>query len=63
MFLIRYFMRRWGLSSDLRQIQCASHDARFDIKTGRCLAGPCFGKSLQSLELSIRNRRLNIVLN
>ncbi len=56
-------MRRWGLSSDLRQIQCASHDARFDIKTGRCLAGPCFGKSLQSLELSIRNRRLNIVLN
>lgn len=40
------------LDLDKTFIQCSSHDALFEIDTGRCIAGPCVGKSLQPLELS-----------
>ena len=26
---------------------CPNHGAKFDPETGRCVSGPCFGKSLQ----------------
>ncbi|HHJ14132.1 MAG TPA: Rieske (2Fe-2S) protein [Gammaproteobacteria bacterium] len=43
------------LDLDRRFIQCATHDARFRIDTGECVAGPCLGESLQNLELCRRD--------
>lgn len=37
------------LDSDQELILCTSHGALFQIETGRCVAGPCPGKSLESL--------------
>ncbi len=37
------------LDADGALIQCAVHDARFHIETGRCLAGPCPGAFLTPL--------------
>jgi nitrite reductase/ring-hydroxylating ferredoxin subunit len=34
------------MSRDGRHIQCATHGALFEIKTGRCISGPCVGKHL-----------------
>ncbi len=42
------------LDLDKRYIQCATHDARFRIDDGYCVAGPCAGQSLQSLPVEIR---------
>jgi len=39
------------LDLDQAMIQCAVHDARFEIESGLCLAGPCPGESLQKLEI------------
>ncbi|GMR00887.1 MAG: Rieske (2Fe-2S) protein [Gammaproteobacteria bacterium] len=41
------------LDLDKALIQCATHDALFMIDSGRCIAGPCIGDSLQPLPLSI----------
>ena len=41
------------LSYDKDVIQCATHGARFSIKTGQCIAGPCPGRSLAPVEVSI----------
>lgn len=41
------------LDADGALIQCATHDARFDIASGECLLGPCVGEVLQALELEI----------
>ena len=38
-----------------REIQCASHDARFRIDDGFCIAGPCAGRSLAPVSVSIVN--------
>jgi nitrite reductase/ring-hydroxylating ferredoxin subunit len=32
---------------DASRIICGNHGAKFDPLTGRCVAGPCTGKSLQ----------------
>ena len=37
------------LSLDGSQIQCATHDARFRIEDGLCIAGPCAGKRLPAV--------------
>jgi len=37
------------LDADEALIQCAVHDALFDIESGSCVAGPCPGQSLQPL--------------
>lgn len=39
------------LDMDGALIQCAVHDARFNIENGLCVAGPCYGESLQKLEI------------
>lgn len=41
------------LTADRSEILCSTHGARFEIATGRCLAGPCRGKALQALVLRI----------
>ncbi len=46
------------LDRDQRLIQCAMHDALFDIKTGQCLSGPCPGQFLQKLEIEIKEDAL-----
>ncbi len=46
------------LDADSALIQCAMHDARFDIQSGQCLQGPCAGDALQPLKLEIRGDSL-----
>ncbi len=41
------------LDADAALIQCAVHDARFDMETGECLFGPCLGEHLQSLVIKL----------
>jgi len=41
------------LDMDNAFIQCSTHDARFDIETGRCIAGPCVGDYLTIIDISI----------
>lgn len=37
------------------EILCSMHGARFDPASGRCLLGPCRGRSLQRIEVAIRD--------
>lgn len=41
------------LDYDKRHIQCTSHGAMFDIKTGLCVAGPCQKQSLESIPCKV----------
>jgi nitrite reductase/ring-hydroxylating ferredoxin subunit len=43
------------LSKDRESIQCASHGALYEIDTGLCVRGPCAGKSLRRVEVSVRD--------
>ena len=43
------------LDADGALIQCATHGALFRISDGRCLAGPCKGKSLNPVPFIIDN--------
>ena len=43
------------LSLDGSQIQCATHDARFRIEDGLCIAGPCAGKRLAAVATVVEN--------
>jgi nitrite reductase/ring-hydroxylating ferredoxin subunit len=40
------------LTADRALIVCASHGALFEPSTGRCVAGPCPGRSLRPLAVS-----------
>ncbi len=46
------------LTPDGSSIICASHGAVFAIETGKCLAGPCPGRSLQPVHVEIRDGRV-----
>ena len=39
------------LSADGRHFLCSTHGALFDKTSGRCLSGPCVGRSLRALEV------------
>jgi nitrite reductase/ring-hydroxylating ferredoxin subunit len=41
------------LDSSGSMIQCANHGALFVIKTGKCVAGPCSGRSLIPVDYCI----------
>ena len=43
------------LDADGALIQCAVHDARFDIDSGECLAGPCPGAFLTPLPILVED--------
>lgn len=43
------------LTRDRTQILCATHGARFEIATGRCVAGPCAGRSLARAPIKLDN--------
>jgi len=39
-------------------IQCATHDARFRVEDGVCVAGPCVGKKLSALPVEVRDGQI-----
>lgn len=43
------------LTRDGRQILCSTHGARFEIATGRCVAGPCRGRFLRAVPVKVEN--------
>ncbi len=43
-------------------IQCAHHGALFVIHTGKCVAGPCSGQSLQPISHQLINNEVWIAL-
>jgi nitrite reductase/ring-hydroxylating ferredoxin subunit len=40
---------------DGRDLLCSSHGATYDARTGRCLGGPCNGRSLVKLRVEERD--------
>jgi len=42
------------LTKDRKAIICASHGAMYEIDSGRCVAGPCVGKSLRQVDIAVR---------
>jgi nitrite reductase/ring-hydroxylating ferredoxin subunit len=49
------------LDLDKAFIQCAVHDARFEMENGHCVSGPCAGESLQKLAIETRNEAIYLV--
>lgn len=47
-----------NLDGDL--IQCSTHDALFRIEDGLCLRGPCAGRSLEGVLVSIVGDRVTV---
>lgn len=41
------------LDAEREYIQCATHDARFRVEDGYCVAGPCSGKSLAAVPVAV----------
>ena len=41
------------LNLDKKYIQCATHDALFQLHDGECVAGPCKGDNLATVPVSI----------
>ncbi|GAB5358936.1 hypothetical protein AAMO2058_000501600 [Amorphochlora amoebiformis] len=41
------------MSVDGLNLQCATHGALFDVETGVCIHGPCIGKALSPVEVSV----------
>jgi nitrite reductase/ring-hydroxylating ferredoxin subunit len=36
-------------------LQCATHDARFRVEDGFCVAGPCAGERLSAISIAVQN--------
>ena len=45
-----------------RFIVCATHGALYEPSTGKCLMGPCSGKSLEALKIKIDQEKLIITI-
>lgn len=43
------------LSIDKTHILCSTHGAQFTIRDGLCVLGPCQGKKLQSLPVTVQD--------
>lgn len=43
-------------------IQCSTHGALFEIATGRCIEGPCLGRSLEAVDSEQRDGKLYVFL-
>lgn len=46
------------LDPDRRYIQCATHDARFQVEDGFCVAGPCIGRSLTPVAVAVEGEHV-----
>lgn len=42
-------------------IQCATHDARFAIDSGRCVSGPCVGDGLSTVTVRVEHGCIRLV--
>lgn len=40
------------LTEDKQYLVCSGHGARFSLRTGECMHGPCLGKSLDRLAIA-----------
>lgn len=49
------------LTPDHTLIMCRSHGALFDMEEGRCVAGPCVGRSLRALRVRVENELVILV--
>lgn len=45
-------------SLDGNLLQCSMHGALFEPMSGKCLAGPCQGQNLHSLEIIVENESI-----
>jgi nitrite reductase/ring-hydroxylating ferredoxin subunit len=43
------------------RLMCGKHGAQFELGTGMCLEGPCKGRSLQAVELSVIDNDICVV--
>jgi nitrite reductase/ring-hydroxylating ferredoxin subunit len=43
------------LTKDRKKIICASHGAVYEIDSGLCVKGPCVGKSLNKVDVDVRD--------
>jgi nitrite reductase/ring-hydroxylating ferredoxin subunit len=48
------------LNEDATLFVCSTHGARFRVEDGVCISGPCEGKSLVSLSLSLDKGALTV---
>lgn len=48
------------LDLDNRYIQCANHGALFEIENGDCISGPCSGKALKPVPVTIEGNQVII---
>lgn len=48
------------LDFDKQLIQCATHGARFIIETGKCVAGPCLGATLDKIPVVVKDSAIYI---
>lgn len=48
------------LDVENKYIQCATHDARFQISDGLCVQGPCVGEHLIAIELVVQDQCIYI---
>jgi nitrite reductase/ring-hydroxylating ferredoxin subunit len=46
------------LTRDRAEILCSTHGARFEIATGRCVAGPCAGRFLVRAPVEVESGNL-----
>jgi nitrite reductase/ring-hydroxylating ferredoxin subunit len=51
------------LTKDRTSIICASHGALYEIDTGLCFAGPCLGKSLRRVAVSVRDGTIFVTIS
>lgn len=46
------------LDYEKQYIQCSTHGALFTLDTGKCVVGPCNGKSLRALECRVEEGKV-----
>ncbi len=46
------------LNLDKTYIQCSNHGALFEIETGKCISGPCFGEYLMPINAHVEDGQI-----
>lgn len=49
------------LTNDGKLIQCSTHGAKFCIKSGICISGPCKGDRLVSVSTAIKSDKVYLI--
>lgn len=55
------FLEDEFLDQDGALIECSTHGALFEIESGHCLAGPCQGEYLSTVEFKIENDIIKVI--